>query len=267
MDSALTVVVLTLNESDRIARCLESLPRHAKVLVLDSYSSDDTLQRAAQTWATLQRPSGNLALVQRPWPGFTAARNASREWVTTHWVFWLDADEWLSPALSERLEHLDQLPRSVSIADFPRRSRFLGRFIRFGGWYPDRKRRLARTAQAEWRSGPNGSDVHEDLYAHQGEVAHLGEEILHEPFRDTRDQEDTNERYSSLLASGLAARLRQRGSKAPSGLYIRWRMLIKFIENYFWKLGCLDGYPGFVIARGSARSLGLRLRKAGELLR
>lgn len=265
----LTVVVLTLNEEARIARCLESLAPlggFVRVVLLDSFSRDQTLSRAQAVWDKLGWPAQELCLVRRSWRGFSEARNASLAWVRTPWVLWLDADEWLSPLLAQELMALPATPASDAPDAYrlPRQSYFLGRAIRHGGWFPDRKARLARSDRAEWKKGPRGADVHEDLVA--ARWGQLSGTIEHEPFRDIAEQIDTNRRYSALLAEGYARELRARGHAAPSRLYSALRVGWKFFENYVWKLGFLDGRAGLQIAWGSAQSLGWRYARTRELL-
>jgi glycosyltransferase involved in cell wall biosynthesis len=274
----LTAIVLTLNEASRVGRCLRSLPLGARAVVIDSFSSDGTLEAARSAWAEDRRDPTLLALIQRTWPGFTEARRSSLKWAASEWVLWIDADEWVGKALARELETLSE-PRfaRVGLLRVPRLSVFLGREIRHGGWFPDRKARLGRPQAIEWHSGPQGSDVHEDLVlradaqaaagnapwetAELPRAAHLG----HEPFRDRAEQEATNDRYSSLLAKGLAAEWRRRGKRPYPAWWRALKVGVKFIENYVWKLGFLDGRPGLIIALGSARSMGLRLEKAAQI--
>ncbi len=268
----LTVVILTLNEEDRIAKALNSIQMPARVVILDSFSKDQTIERAHQAWRDSRRPTEELVSVQREWLGFTLTRNASLEWVQTPWVFWLDADEWMSPQLCKELSNLESLDPKSAIFRIPRQSYFLGRAIRHGGWYPDRKSRLARSARVEWRAGPGGADVHEDIYE-KGVVDKTRERpvlaghIYHQSFRDQEEQEETNRRYSTLLAQGLAQTLATQRKKPPGLLKIYIKSAVKFVENYILKLGFLDGWPGFVIARGSAYSLYMRFTKTRELMK
>lgn len=269
----ISVVILTLNESDRIERCLESVRRFAQVIVVDSLSKDATLDRARSLWRAWNEDETRLTLISRPWPGFTKARNESLEWVREPWVLWLDADEWLSPEFVAWCSSLRAQPSSdtAPLYKVARQSFFLGTRIRHGGWYPDHKRRLALSKRAIWRSGPHGSDVHEDLdVSREGDfaLALLAQgEIFHEPFRDEAEQRATNELYSGLLARGLSERWRREGRKrGPTELFVRLKVLVKFLENYVLKGGFLDGEAGLKIARGSAWSMGERLRKARALL-
>jgi glycosyltransferase involved in cell wall biosynthesis len=269
----ISVVILTLNESERIERCLESVRGFRQVIVVDSLSKDSTLDQARSLWRSWGEDETRLTLVSRAWPGFTKARNESLGWVREPWVLWLDADEWVSPELVEWCRSLDAAPTPdvVPLYKIARQSFFLGTPIRHGGWYPDHKRRLALSSRATWRSGPHGSDVHEDLdVSLEGEfaIALLGRgEIFHEPFRDEAEQRATNELYSGLLARGLAERWNREGRRrGPSELFVRVKVIVKFLENYFFKAGFLDGQAGLKIARGSAWSMGERLRKARALL-
>jgi glycosyltransferase involved in cell wall biosynthesis len=263
----LTAVVLTFNEEARVGRCIRSLAQLERVVVLDSFSQDETRAQVLAAWKDLGRESSELCFVERAWQGFTEARSFSQSLVTSDWVLWIDADEWLEADLQQSLTNFDFSRQDCDVFKMARQSYFLGSKIRYGGWYPDRKARLARRDFCEWRKGPRGADVHEDLYstrdaALRQEIAgHLG----HEPFLSRAEQQATNDRYSSLLAQGLAQDYRE-GRKRPLGpLMVALKVVIKFLENYIFKLGILDGRAGLIIALGSAQSLCWRLQKARAL--
>lgn len=262
-----SVVILTLNERERMQRCLHSVRGFEQVIVVDSLSSDGTLDCARELWNTWSESDQALTLVSRSWPGFTKARNQSLNWVRCPWVLWLDADEWVSEELFRFCVQLprESLPRVVY--ELPRQSFFLGRKIRYGGWYPDYKRRLAPSQGALWKRGPQNSDVHEDLtLTNAVSFERLpGLHIFHEGFRDEKEQRETNELYSTLLAQGLSQKWIREKKLPPSRLYILFKGILKFLENYFFKLGFLDGIPGFKIALGSAWSMKQRLLKAKDL--
>ncbi len=263
----LTIVILTSNEEKRISRCLKSLSdRKIKVVIIDSFSKDQTRLKAFKTWEDSGQSLENLAFIEREWKGFTEARNFSLSWVNTPWVLWLDADEWIEVDLKESLDKLNALDSNFDVFKISRQSYFLGKAIRFGGWYPDRKARLGRVGHCEWRRGPRGADVHEDLYSLKDtERLSLRGHIGHEPFLDLQEQYDTNWRYSTLLAEALAVDYRV-GKKRPKTKIEMWiKVLIKFFENYILKMGILDGKPGYIIARWSALSLWWRFNKAKQL--
>ena len=269
MSAALiSVVVLCKNEEQRIARCVSSLDFADRVVIVDSYSSDATRAECFRAWQSTGRSLADIVFVQALWRGFTKARNNSLDWVSTQWVLWVDADEWVSPNLRAEIRALlSQNPKEPQVYKIPRQSFFLGRAIKFGGWYPDRKARLARAANCLWKPGPNSADVHEDLWPQpENERPSLKSDLYHEPFIDESEQLETNRRYSDLLAQGAAQKYRDSGSRPPSEVFILLKVAVKFVENYFWKLGVLDGRAGWIIAKGSAHSLYLRLRRIRELL-
>jgi len=270
----LSVVVLAFNEEKRIGRCVESLGFAQKLIVIDSYSTDNTESAVRQAWARSHRLDCDLIYVKTQWKGFTQTRNDSLKWVSTAWVFWVDADEWVSEELKNELFEKLSLANSVeifannfSLAKIPRQSFFLGKAIRHGGWYPDRKSRLGKSAELEWRGGPNQADVHEDLFAKNSSAAVLFEgHLYHEPFLDRNEQWQTNDRYSTLLAQALAEKIKKGERKMLASQFLIFRILWKFFENYIFKLGILDGIPGFFIAKGSAESLAMRYQKARAIV-
>lgn len=264
----LTVCILTKNEEQRIGRAVTSVANlGAKVLIVDSFSNDGTFAQVQLAWEAADRLPADLAFVARRWEGFVRMREWSLSQVSTRWVLWLDADEWIELDLAQWLHaHLEYLGADDVYA-FRRQSIFLGRRLRYGGWYPDYKTRLCRVGHAEWRSGPRGAQVHEDMVPtlpggrRRTIEAHLG----HLPFRDESEQRATNESYSSLLAEGVVAQWLSANRRPYGRVMIFAKVLVKFIENYFWKLGFLDGKAGRIIALGSAWSLRRRLEKAREL--
>jgi glycosyltransferase involved in cell wall biosynthesis len=202
-----TAVILSFNEEKRIEKCVASLETFEKVILLDSFSTDETVNKAFRAWKIIGRNENEFCLLEREWKGFTEARNFSLTWVTTPWVFWIDSDEWIERDLRHSLRTIKFQDLRADVFRVARQSYFLGKKIRFGGWYPDRKARLARTSNCHWRKGPRGADVHEDLFSKNEkniERPIIDGHIGHEPFLNRKEQRDTNQRYSTLLAEGLA---------------------------------------------------------------
>ena len=265
----LTTVILTRNEEARIGRCVSSAAFSKKIVIIDSFSTDATLERAAAAWAETGRAPEDMICVARSWLGFQKTRDLSRmEWAQTKWIFWLDADEWVSPELASSIRTVVASPAAEhSVYRMPRLSYFLGRPIRHGGWYPDRKARLGVASQSAWVLGPRGADVHEDLVpVPNGQTGLLTGHIFHEPFMSVQEQRDTNRRYSALIARGIADQRKSQQRPAMSRLRIGVKVGVKFLENYIFKLGLLDGQPGFLIAAGSAQSLYWRLTTVNSIL-
>ena len=262
----LTVVILCKNEADRLQRCVSSLKLANQLLVLDSYSDDESFERVRRSWETMGKAPEDLFFLAREWRGFTDARNYSLNLVQTPWVLWIDSDEWIEADLERFLGSTSLSELRGNVYRVARKSRYMGQWIRHGGWYPDRKARLGRVGFCEWRTGPRGADVHEDLYplGENESVGLLEGHIGHEPFRNLEEHFKTNDRYSTLLAMGLAKEYSQGVRHPYSRGLVMIKVLVKFVENYVWKLGVLDGRAGFRIAWGSAQSLYWRLNKAKQ---
>src|SRR5512147_2016260 len=124
----LTVITLTLNEEANIRPCLESVAWADEIIVVDSGSTDATVQIAREFTPHIH---------QIAWPGFGPAKNFALDRATGEWILWLDADERVTPGLAEEIRALLDRP-GVAESGFAvaRRAYFLGRWIRHCGWYP-----------------------------------------------------------------------------------------------------------------------------------
>lgn len=239
----ISLVVVTYNEEKNIERCLRSVPWASEIIVLDSYSQDDTLKIAHRLGARV---------FQEKWKGYGRQKASAVDKAKYDWILSLDADEALSPELAEEIQK--RWPRFNSMAGYliPRRSFHLGRWIGHGGWFPDRQLRLFHRETGRWEGS-----VHEKVQVPLEEK--LKHEIHHWVFDDLADQVTTNNKYSSLQAEDLV----RQGKR-----FSMWRLLAKpptkFVETYFLKLGFLDGLPGFIISIGAAYSVFLKWAKLWE---
>lgn len=241
----LSVVVITLNEEANLERCLKSVPFAAEKIVVDSFSTDRTVEIAKACGATV---------VQEKWRGYGAQKAFATGLAKNDWVLSLDADEALSPELEkELLEKFATLNPEVGYR-VPRLSFHMNRWIRHGGWFPDFQLRLFHRKHSRWQE----VSLHEKVEAKCTE--NFQSHMLHWVFKDISDQVRTNDKYSSVGAEDL----RRRGKKF-SLFNLLTKPPVKFIENYFWKQGFRDGLPGFIIAMGSSYSIFLRWSKLWEL--
>lgn len=226
---SLSVSLVTKNEAANLARCLESIQGLAsEIVIVDSGSTDDTraiAERFGARW------------FERPWPGFREQKNAALAECTGEWVLALDADEALSPELRAELERFLAAPTSAG-ADFPRRSWFLGRWIRHGDWYPDRVLRLFRREAGQW----SGTREHTAVALH-GSCAHLRADLLHWPFPNMRRFVEKQLSYAESYATD---------ARPASGLKCFSRAAWRGLRGYVLKGGFLDGFPGLWIAVGNA---------------
>lgn len=241
---SLSVVIITKNEAANLPRCLESVRWADEVLVVDSDSTDETIEIARRFGAKV---------VIEPWRGFGPQKAFAASSAKNDWILSLDADECVSVGLKreieERLVSLD--PESAYA--IPRKSFFLGRWIEYGGWFPDRQIRLFHRGFSQWDDAP----VHEKVKCRK--VGRFQSHLEHYVFRDFTHQIDTNNRYSGLLAGKDI-----QAGKRFSLLKLVIKPPVKFLENYLWKRGFLDGLPGFIIAVNSAVSIFWRWVKIWE---
>lgn len=237
----LSVTLISLNEEANIARALESVRWADDWVVIDSGSTDRTVAIAEAMGARV---------VRNPWPGYGQQKNFAQAQARHDWVLNLDADEVVSPELAAEIRGAlaraaDDGTRGFAI---PRRTLYLGRWIRHGGWYPNRLVRLADRRHARW-SEPS---VHEALQV-EGPVRSLREDLLHYSFAGIQDQVLTNLRLSRLGYEEL----RRRGQR-PSLLRLLLKPIGKFLETYLFKQGFRDGMPGLIISANAAHSMFLK---------
>jgi glycosyltransferase involved in cell wall biosynthesis len=244
--SILTLAIIALNEADRIRTAIDSCKSIAhEIVVVDSGSTDGTVDIAASLGARV---------IHQPWLGYVKQKQLALEAASGDWVLNLDADEALSEeSCREIVAAINAAPSHVHAFSMPRLSRYLNRWIRHGGWFPDRKVRLVRRGTARWV----GDVLHERLEVH-GTVAELQAPILHYVYRDIFDQVKTINRFSEVEADNRGVRS---GAYVITGVF---HSLGKFLECAVWKLGVLDGIPGLIIAMNSAFYVFLKHAKAWE---
>ena len=241
----ISIAVIAMNEADRIGRLLKSAVFADEVVVVDSGSTDGTQDLCEKLGARV---------IFNEWSGYAAQKQFAMEQTTSEWILNLDADEEISVDLAaEILSAVGLAATEVRGFSMPRLSRYLGRWIKHGGWYPDRKVRLVRRENGRW----SGDTLHEKLIV-GGKVEQLSKPILHHVYRGISDQVRTINRFSDTYAAGRVP--------AGSGFVLAGvgHALGKFLECYVWKLGILDGVPGLIIAMNSAWYVFLKHAKAWE---
>ncbi len=225
----ITATIITQNEERNIARALESLRCCDEIVVVDSGSVDRTVEIAARLGARV---------VDSPWRGFAKQKNLASEQATHDWILSLDADESLSEALEAEIWQLKKTGPQFSAYTVPRLAQYLGRWILYSGWYPDRKVRLFDRRKAHWV----GDFVHESVVA-SGPLGHLESNLLHFTCDSLSEHLKTMDRYTTLAAQELVA----------LGDPIGWRRLLldppwTFFRTYVLQRGFLDGTEGLAIA-------------------
>lgn len=231
----LSVILITRNEEANLRDCLSSLGGLAQqVVVVDTASTDRTVEIATEWGATLSQPAD--------WPGFGPQKNRALDLATGEWVLSLDADERLTPELRSEIAAALASPEKATCFAIPRLSWYCGRFIRHSGWSPDYVDRLFKRGTARF----SDDLVHERLIA-SGPVAKLASPMLHYSFMDFSQVLQKIDRYSSASAQQAFAR-GKRGSVGKAVLHGLWA----FIRTYFIRAGFLDGSQGLALAISNA---------------
>jgi glycosyltransferase involved in cell wall biosynthesis len=245
--NGLSVCIICGNEARNIRRCLDSVTWADEIVVVNSLSSDDTVEIVRQY---------TDALFQRAWTGYADQKNLGLSKAYGDWVLSLDADEAVTPELKQEI--LTEIAKSYAKDGYriPRRSFYQGRWINHSGFYPDRQLRLFRRKNARWVGGR----VHERVEI-EGDIGVLKNDILHYPYKGViSGQLQTVDNFSGLMAADL----REKGKRFHLILLI-FRPLFKFLEVYVLKRGFLDGLPGLIIAVTSAYALFVRYVKLREI--
>ncbi len=242
----ITVTIITLNEEKTIASAIQSVQWADEILIVDSGSTDQTVEIAKKLGARV---------IYNPWPGYGKQKNFAQNQAQNDWVLNIDGDERIPPELAAEIQStLRQVTtKTLGFEDlcamsFPRKTFYLGRWIRHGGWYPNVLTRLGNRKTCQW-SEPQ---VHEELVV-QGRTLRLQNALEHFGFPSIHHQILTNLRFSKLGSEDL----HRRG--ASGGLLkLLLKPLGKFIETFFLKFGFLDGLPGFIISINAAHSMFLK---------
>ena len=256
MTALLSVAIVTLNEEENIARTLRSVAWADEILVVDSGSSDRTVEIARAMGARV---------VERAWPGFAAQKNFAIAQCRSAWVLSLDADEELTPELQAQIRTL--LPSSPPADAYflRRRNLFLGRWIKRGGFYPDAKLRLFRRTAANFTAAPQFEErpVHETI-AFDGVSETLDFDLLHHAYPTLSTYIEHMDRYSGLGAELLVAKGRVSRSVLAFVTHVLLVPQWTFFWNYVMRGGFLDGREGLLLHLYHATYTSWKYAKAWE---
>jgi glycosyltransferase involved in cell wall biosynthesis len=232
MPNTLSIVLITLNEAANLPRTLASVRGLGEIIVLDSGSTDATVDIAR---------SFGARIFTEPWKGFGAQKNSAISHATTDWILSLDADEELSPALVAEIQSLLAGNPAFNAYFIPRLNHFLGAPLRHGGYWPDPKLRLFRRGAAPFSDRP----VHETMQSSEP-VGRLRGHLIHHCYPTLDEYIEHMNRYSTIYAQMLF----ESGRAASSSIWLFWNALVNpaatFFYNYVFRLGFLDGRAGLL---------------------
>lgn len=239
----LSVIIISKNEAGNILGCLESVSFADEFIVVDSGSTDNTVE--------LARDFGAKVTVTPDWPGFGPQKNRALDLATGDWVLSIDADERVTPELKAAI--LDAMAQAQGNAfEMPRLSWFCGRFIRHSGWWPDYVLRLWKRGTARFTEAA----VHERVVPQDGKTIKLTPHFLHFPYPDLDSLVSKANRYSSDAAAMMHAKGKRANVFSALG-HSFWT----FIRIYFIRRGFLDGKHGLVLAVTAASGSFFRYAK------
>jgi len=244
-----SAIVVCFNEEKNIGDCLESLRWCDEIVVVDSFSTDRTVEIARQY---------TDRVIQRPWAGYRDQKAFAHSQTTKQWVILVDSDERVTPELRDEIQRaLDGDGGRYMGYAVPRLVFYLGRWWRRGGWYPDYDVRLFRRDKATW----GGSDPHEKILV-DGPVRRLKHPLHHFSYRNIDDHMQRINRFTSISSREL---------RKESG---RWRLAdallrpaFRFFRSYILKRGFMEGFAGFYVAVTAAVYVFLKYAKLWEIER
>jgi (heptosyl)LPS beta-1,4-glucosyltransferase len=233
----IAAVIITRDEENNIAACLESVQWADERIVVDAESRDRTVEIAKQHATQVH---------VRPWPGYGPQKNFGMEQARAEWILIVDADERITPALREEIQAVLKAGPSGEIAGFeiPRRNYFYGRWIRGGGIYPDYQLRLIRKAAGRY----DDTQLHENLRL-QGRIERLRQPMEHYSMPTVREQEKLKSR------------------SRVTALDIVGHHLGTILKTYLLRGGYRDGVHGVIVALFAGMHTFVKYAKAWELLK
>jgi glycosyltransferase involved in cell wall biosynthesis len=189
------------------------------------------------------------------WPGYIEQKNYALDQATGDWILSLDADERCTPQLQAALtKEFESADAGLAGFEVKRHVKYLGAWINHGGWYPDWKCRVVRRGKARW----GGVNPHDKLIP-EGPVRRIDADLHHFTYKDFAHQIRIINHFSDVVCAEYV-----KAGRKPSMLQAIFHPPWKFFETYILKLGILDGFPGFVIAGGTAFFIFARYVKLWE---
>jgi len=247
MREAISGCVMTFNNEDKIRRCLESLKWCDEIVVVDSLSTDSTLEICREYTDQIH---------YQKFLGFVGQREFTRTKCHFPWILMLDSDEEVSADLQRDIEaEMDNHDGVYMGYRFPRQVYYLGKWIRHGNWYPDYKLRFFRRELGK----AVGEEPHDKIKV-DGPVKTFKSPLYHYTYDGVADQISTLNHFSGISAE----------QKCLEGKSFHWwdfviRPLIRFLRGYFLKLGILDGRQGLLIALTDSYGVAVKYAKLWEM--
>lgn len=249
MPESLSVAIITYNEEQNIARCLESVSGIAdEIVVVDSFSTDRTEEICRQY---------NVRFIKNKFPGHIEQKNIAKDACSNELVLSLDADEALSAELKTEIKKIKENGASADGYQFNRLTFYVGIPVRHCGWYPDKSLRLWKKQRGKW----GGNNPHDKFFMSEGaSVDYLKGDLLHYSFHSIDQHLDQVNKFSTISAKSKFAK-HKRSSVAKMII----APFIRFVRMYFLQCGFLDGFTGLLVSAISAHAVFLKYAKLFQM--
>jgi glycosyltransferase involved in cell wall biosynthesis len=244
----LSIYMITLNNGPTIEKALQSVAGWAdEIIVVDSHSTDGAIGIIEKYTDTLFQYDTSSQREKYQY---------AQDQCKNRWVLFIDADEWLTKEFKEEVKRVISSGSASDGYIAHRRNIYLGREIKYGGWYPDREIRLYRNDKGSWQGG-----IHAKVRV-DGKTGTLKNYYMHTPYTDTAHQIRTIDRYATAFAEDLFQS--QRHFRLFNMLM---RPPFRFFRDYILKKGFLDGIPGLIIAASTMYYVFMKQAKLWEMER
>lgn len=246
----LSVVIITYNEEKNIKRCLESVQYIAdEIIVLDSFSTDKTEKICKEF---------DVKFYQISWLGYSIQKNAANKLASNNLLLSIDADEALSEKLKKSIADIKLTAKETTAYKINRLTNYCGKWINHCGWYPDTKLRIWFRGEGEWQG-----ELHENVvFKNPPNTIHLNGDLLHYSYYTVDDHYKQVEKFSDI-----AARAYFEKGKNVTLLKLWFSPGVKFVRDYVFLLGFMDGITGIRVCYMSGLSTYMKYLKLRRLIR
>lgn len=247
----ISATIISYNEEKKIEECIQSLIGVAdEILVVDSYSTDKTKQICSKY---------PVRFVLHHFTNYVDQKNFALETATHDHILSLDADERLSEELRQSILRVKEDWGSPHGFVFKRFNNYCGKWMHFSGWYPEHKIRLWDRRHGRWE----GNDIHETVGIPSANIRKLSGHLLHYPYLTVDEHLLQVHRFAEIAAKAKY----RKGEKMNFVVNVIFSPLFRFVKNYFFQLGFLDGYYGFIFCAASASMTFFKYVRLYEYLR
>ncbi len=231
----ISTIIITLNEEKNIKDCIKSVLWTDEIIVIDSFSTDKTV--------SICKKFPKVKVYTKKWMGYARTKNWGIKKAKYEWILSIDADERITPELKKEIKQILKNPEYDGYL-IPRKNFYFGKWIKWGGNYPDYQLRLFRKGKGEFRKVL----LHEGVRLFKGAPGKLKNPMLHFTYNSVNDYFERFKKYTELEKEIL----KQKNVKInifTIFYYFIFYPLKKFISRYIFKLGFLDGIDGLIVLK------------------